>query len=132
MTDILTKLAALTSKDENALLPCPVCDAPCDTLTAHGFGNYSVQCFNCGLNTGQKSGKNAAITAWNARPREAALIALVQEAAAEIEWLRAALQAYAEADYDGTGFWDGISLPGILADKGKTAKQALNPQESAP
>jgi hypothetical protein len=25
MTDILAKLAALTKKDENGLLPCPIC-----------------------------------------------------------------------------------------------------------
>ncbi len=30
-------------------------------------------------------------------------------------------------DYKGTGFWDGIALPGILSDKGTVALQALNP-----
>jgi hypothetical protein len=25
MTDVLTKLAALIAKDENGLLPCPIC-----------------------------------------------------------------------------------------------------------
>jgi len=93
MTDILTKLAALTRKDTCQLLPCPSCSAKCDTLSAHGFGNYSVKCFNCELQTQQHQGQDAAIAAWNTRLLEKALIALVQEAAGEIERLQAALRA---------------------------------------
>jgi hypothetical protein len=97
MTDILTRLAALTRTDTSMLAPCTSCGAECDTLSAHGFGNYSVRCFGCGLQTQQQQGNAAAIAAWNTRPREAALIVLVQEAAGEIERLHSEIVNYRTA-----------------------------------
>jgi hypothetical protein len=62
----------MTAADvEQVLKPCPCCGGAHDQhLFAHGFGNYSVQCPHCRLNTGQKRGQQAAITAWNTRPIE--------------------------------------------------------------
>lgn len=114
MTDILTKLAALTQL-LHGLQPCPRCGAARDTLTAHGFGNYSVQCFDCGLQTRQQRGQEAAVNAWNIRPREAALIALVQEAVVEIERLEVALGKIASQHYE--------------HHSQAIAAKALNPQE---
>ena len=89
MTDILTRLAALTQKDENGLLQCPICNGPAKTWvdgrTYHRRWRAGCPAIGC---PAVKAGKEAeAIAKWNTRPREAALIALVQEAAAEIERL---------------------------------------------
>ena len=68
---------------ERVLALCPCCGGAHDQhLFAHGFGNYSVHCPHCGLNTGQKRGQQAAITAWNTRPIES-------QQRAELEGLRA-------------------------------------------
>ena len=142
MTDILTRLAGIEATDENGLLPCPHCGDNGQPLIWR-VGNEAtkergcdVGCAECGftkrirvIQYSLEWAEERAIATWNARTREAALIALVQEAASEIERLRFALQRYADADYQGTGFWDGISQPGILLDMGCTAAQALKPQE---
>jgi hypothetical protein len=49
----------------------------------------------------------------------------MEDLKAECERLQEALEFYRDADYRGTGFWDGISQPGILLDDGKTARKAL-------
>jgi len=128
MTDILTKLAALADRNPTRLR-CPCCDDHIAYEIVRD-GVTMLECRRCGLNI---CGVNLddCLRIWNRRPREAALIALVQEATGEIERLRAALAFYEDADYRGTGFWDGISSPGILLDNGNTARAALNPQEAS-
>lgn len=42
-----------------------------------------------------------------------------------VEKVREVLEFYRDADYQGTGFWDGISLPGVLFDGGVKASHAL-------
>ena len=108
MKDILARLAALTVKDENGLLPCTVCGAA--TYTSwHGKGTQAgLWCNECGqtieiqvsdlFEDGKtfpfdmktmrypdeaiERAKTKLIELWNnERPRESALIALVQEAA---------------------------------------------------
>jgi hypothetical protein len=57
-----------------------------------------------------------------------------------VKGLLEALELYANADYDGVGFWDGIAGPGILSDRGKIARKALSqhslqqpaPQQATP
>jgi hypothetical protein len=101
MTDILTKLAALTTKDENGLLRCPNCSGDariCNPL--EDDDGVFVICGRCAIHTQHKphttrpyqdttkeEAMAKAVSDWNNRPREAALAALVQEAAGEIERL---------------------------------------------
>jgi hypothetical protein len=90
MTDILTKLAALTAIDKNGLLPCAICGHPneVDGIKPSIESNRRrVVCTHCGMTTIWCDSAGHAIQTANNRPREAALIALVQEAAAEIERL---------------------------------------------
>lgn len=89
MSDVLTLLAALTRKDDNGLLPCPVCGTAAkvwtDARTIHRHWRAGCTAISC---VAIKARTQAdAVTRWNSRPREAALIALVTEAAAEIERL---------------------------------------------
>jgi hypothetical protein len=88
MTDILTKLAALTQKDADLLKwPCPFCGSICGSAK-HDDGRFWWQCDGChatGPLESRYSGDDD--PEWNSRPRESALIALVQEAAGEIERL---------------------------------------------
>jgi hypothetical protein len=49
----------------------------------------------------------------------------IEDLQAECERLRDALEFYRDADYSGTGFWDGIRVPGILQDRGQNARVAL-------
>lgn len=102
MTDILTRLAALTVRDANGLLPCPMCGG---ALYLHKVGNEHTKqrgwdsgCEKCRIHKRDRVIHQnhewllpKVVAAWNVRPREAALIALVQEAGAEIERLRNAL-----------------------------------------
>jgi hypothetical protein len=117
MTDILTRLAALTRKDVNKLLPCPFCGKAAEVEEYEGAGHY-VYCGNaedrtetgCPFQPEAKKfydTKEEAIAAWNSRPREATLIALVQEAAAEIERLRglvSVIRMKAEWRFQGSDF----------------------------
>ena len=96
MTDILTKLAVLTSKQENGLPFCPLCGEKTIINAFKRSGEFGIQqtyyqpsCSACNFCD------ETLYTSWkladesiNRRPREDALIALVREAAAEIERLR--------------------------------------------
>jgi hypothetical protein len=97
MTDILPRLAALTQKDENGLLPCAVCGHPNEVdgikLTIES-NRRRVVCTHCGMTTIWCDSAEHAIGAANNRPREAALVALVQEAAAENALLTALLDKF--------------------------------------
>jgi hypothetical protein len=90
MTDISTRLAALTKTDENALLPCQCGNKI--SLSHYRDSSILARCAACGW---QYSDIDLPLEEFlrlvNKRPREAALIALVQEAGAEIERLRNAL-----------------------------------------
>ncbi len=89
MTDILTKLAALTAKDTASPVPaCPFCGS-LDGSTGHDDGRFWWHCDCCGA-TGPALTRysDEDEPCWESRPREQALIALVQEAAQEIERLR--------------------------------------------
>jgi len=91
MTDILSKLAALTTKDKNGLLPCAVCGHPneVDGIKPTIESNRRrVVCTHCGLTTIWCDSADHAIETANTRPRESALIALVQEAPKQIEVLQ--------------------------------------------
>jgi len=48
------------------------------------------------------------------------------EAMRRLKLAEQALQEYADADYKGVGFWDGIASPYILADEGDKAREALH------
>jgi hypothetical protein len=82
MTDILTRLAALTQKDGNVLMPCPFCKSP-----PMKVGPFERHCC-CRNDACIIRSITCPINEWNTRPREAALIALVQEAAQEIQRLK--------------------------------------------
>src|ERR1700733_13549016 len=90
-TDILTKLAALTQSSSNDLRPCPFCGNPGEIEfweeNEGSTNGYYPQCSYCCAEIEGLYTMDGAISAWNARPREAALIALVQDAAGEIEHL---------------------------------------------
>jgi hypothetical protein len=91
MVDILTRLAALTEKDRSGLLPCAVCGHPneVDGIKPTIESNRRrVVCTHCGITTTWCDSAADAIARANDRPRESALLALVQEAAAEIERLK--------------------------------------------
>jgi len=91
MTDLLTKLAALTQPDKHGLLPCPICGGKAAPDYKATFGYAFI--FKCLLGhvTVTANSEDRSKQFWNNRPREAALIALVQEAAAEIERYREVL-----------------------------------------
>jgi hypothetical protein len=93
MTDILTRLADF-SKLSHELVPCPICGHHEAFAQTSGKGMWIIQCGNldCVVRVAGAS-KDKVQRRWNTRPRESALIALVQEAAAEIEHLRLALRA---------------------------------------
>jgi hypothetical protein len=100
MNDILTRLAALTTKNEYGLLPCPFC-ADKGQPVLWRIGNEhtkergcDVGCAECGfikhvrvIRYSCDWAEERAKEAWNSRPREAAFISLVQEAVGEIESL---------------------------------------------
>jgi hypothetical protein len=89
MTDILTRLAVLTQKDEEVLKkPWPFCTSICGSAR-HDDGRFWWQCDSCSATGPAESCYSEdGDPEWNARPRETALIALVQEAAGEVERLR--------------------------------------------
>ena len=120
MTDILHRLAVLTGKLSDPLLPCPFCggNAFCT--------EHEEEC--CCVNPVCKISKTPfSVKTWNIRPRETALIALVQEAAGEIARLRGALEEISkQQEYGGYGTGLGYTQGARIAQK------ALNPQESAP
>lgn len=113
MTDILTRLAALTVKDENGMMPC-VCGSTEYSLWDGKGTQAEASCENCGnavsvqvvdlfdpadnidLDMNTLRYPPAAIEKtrveltrlWNEFQRQSDLIALVQEAAGEIERLR--------------------------------------------
>jgi hypothetical protein len=120
MSDILTGLAELTTKDPEGLLPC-YCGAPGHLQDVKDYRVYSVKCSRENHHeTGWYETPEEAIHEWNSRPRESALIALVQEAAGEIERLRETLGQIASSHHVGNAW---------AQDK---AAQALNRQEIAP
>jgi hypothetical protein len=87
MTDIFTRLAALITKDKKGLLPC-YCGHAASLQYVEDYSCYSVICSRENHHeTRWYETPEEAIDEWNSRPREAALIALVQEAAGEIERL---------------------------------------------
>jgi hypothetical protein len=127
MTDILTRLAALTAKDDASPVPaCPFCGS-FDGSKRHDDGRCWWHCDNCGA-TGPALSRYAEDDEpyWESRPREAALIALVQEEAGEIERYCTALAKISEhQEYGGYGSRLGFSHCAKLAQK------ALNPTEAA-
>jgi hypothetical protein len=133
MTDLLTRLAELTRKDDNGLLPCNHCQISQCSAYENDYGRWLVGCGACGSHTGTCKTKEDAVQLHNGRPREAALIALVQEAAGEIERLRKAAQNLIDTFKIGDGIVkDGV--PRFVANAiAVTAlhelNQALNPQE---
>ena len=89
MTDILTRLAALTANDESSPVPaCPFCGSLHGSMR-HDDGRHWWHCDACDA-TGPALSRYSEDDepCWESRPHEAALIALVQEAAGEIERLR--------------------------------------------
>jgi DNA-directed RNA polymerase subunit RPC12/RpoP len=149
MTDILARLAALTAKDRNGLLQCAICGHPNEvdgvkpTIESN---RRRVVCTHCGMTTIWCDSASHAIETANTRPREAALIALVQEAAGEIGRLRdfvGFIRMKAEWRFQGSDYvaeedpsYTKVSetaqaatayLREILA----IANRALNPQEPA-
>jgi len=89
MSNILTRLAAFTAKDEASPVPaCPFCGS-FDGSKRHDDGRFWWHCDACGATGPALSRYSEEDEAcWESRPREAALIALVQEAAGEIERFR--------------------------------------------
>lgn len=88
MTDILSKLAALTEMDCNGLLPCSCGgNAIWVRQPSRAYGDYQIRlrCSLCRIQTANKASQSECISIWNAR--EATLIALAQEAAVVIERL---------------------------------------------
>jgi hypothetical protein len=91
MTDILTRLAAITAHIAGELLPCSHCQRSQCSVYQNDYGRWLVGCGSCGSHTGTCKTKEDAVKLHNNRPHESALIALVQEAAGEIERLRNSL-----------------------------------------
>jgi hypothetical protein len=100
MTDILTRLAALTAKDQNGCLPCPFCtNAPeIHRYESHfaSFGtSFQAECSHedCPVEASSAASPNReeAIEDWNHNHSGSKVITLVREAAAEIERLRSSL-----------------------------------------
>jgi ribosomal protein L37AE/L43A len=125
MTDILTKLAALTAKDEASPVPaCPFCGS-LDGSKRHDDGRFWWHCDACGA-TGPALSRYSEDDnpRWESRPREQALIALVRDAASEIERLRATiagiLPMHGSMPKEARERW----LPEV-----KEARQLINPQE---
>lgn len=123
MTDIPTRLAALTAMDKNGLLACP--------CGGHGVlvrqpsrasREYQVRlrCSKCRIQTANRFDQAECASIWNARA--SALIALAQEAVGEIERLRAVLTSIEQMA-------EATSSADCLAE---AAREALNPQEAAP
>jgi hypothetical protein len=143
MTDILTRLAALTLKNDAGLLPCPFCQEKGQPLIwRKGNENTKdrgcdVGCAECGftksirvIRYSMEWAEERAVAAWNARPREAALIALVQEAAAEIERLRTALSQ--ATDFAAHVLQARtVEVSPLLGPWIEKWKLAINPQEAA-
>lgn len=145
MTDILTRLAAITEKDKSSPVPsCPFCNS-LNGSERHDDGRCWWHCDACGA-TGPALSRYSEEDepCWESRPREAALIALVQEAAGEIARLREGLNtalgcfnaAYAEGLHDRLAEVDDSepgSLPGLVRRRLlyaiPTLEQALDPQE---
>jgi len=97
MTHTLTKLAALTAKDKQGLLPC-YCGHPAFLQHVEDYSCYSVICSREKHHDTQwYDTPEEAIYEWNTRPREAALIALVQEAAEDIQSLHREIVRYRTA-----------------------------------
>lgn len=92
MSDILTRLAALTATDETGLLPCPFCSGRAYCGTPNDDEPDFIMCSFCAAVSDKTDTYESVSNLWNTRPREAVLIALVEEAAAEIERLRFALE----------------------------------------
>jgi hypothetical protein len=118
MSDILSRLAALTAKDSNGLLPCPLCGKP--AKASRGTHQNAQLWSGCPSKLCLAGQDECTPGVWNARPREAALIALVQEAAGEIERMR---KAMASKDNVISAFAD------IHPDADVIAERALNPQK---
>lgn len=88
MTDILTRLSALTTKDNEGLLPC-YCGKAASLQHVKDYSCYAVTCSRENHHeTGWYETPEEAIAEWNNRPREAALISLVLHATKEIERLQ--------------------------------------------
>jgi hypothetical protein len=97
MTDILTRLAGLTSKDENGLLPRQ-CGGSAKIKESYDNAHLlNMRCKKCGLLITAR--RDEAAAKWNHRPREAALIALVQEAVGEVERLEEKLDRFESEDF---------------------------------
>lgn len=103
MTDILSRLAALTAKDANGCLPCPFCtNAPeIHRYESHfaSFGtSFQIECSHedCPVEASSAALPSAeeAIEDWNHNHSGSKVIALVQEARKEIERLRKALKPF--------------------------------------
>lgn len=137
MTDIPTKLAALTQKGENGLLPCPMCGDAGQPLVWRKGNEHTkdrgcdVGCAECGFTKSIRViryslewAEERAVAAWNSRPHEAALIALVQEAASEIERLRGYLRQTRRATSH-------MEMMAITDEAFGIYPPTLNPQEDA-
>lgn len=122
MTDILTKLAALAQKDQHGLLPC-ICGST-EITKWHGKGTQAeMYCARCSYSASIQvcdlfaqpddfdfdmktlrypseavTRANAELVRrWNDRPRETALIALVQEAGGRLSGCVMALLRHSDA-----------------------------------
>ena len=93
MSDILTRLAALTAKDGNGCMPCPFCaNAPKIYHYESGFrsfpDSFQVECSheNCSVEACSAAHPTTAeaIEDWNRMHSGSVITALVQEAAQEI------------------------------------------------
>src|SRR3984957_5436977 len=137
MTDLLQRLVALTAKDESGLPTCAFTGKRLHVSTSGGKWSAHCTTINCPCKQISFFTKKN-LTSWLTRcPREAALIALVQEWAGEIERLRVALKYYASEDNYNDDcapilpvFVEGVDCEAF--DVGRTARRALNQQEDVP
>ena len=124
MTDILTHLAAIRSKDDELLKKaCPFCGSICGSAK-HDDGVFWWKCDSCEASGPSESRyQEENDPHWNHRPREDALIALVREAVGEIERLTGYLRAARNAESK-------MDLVAITDEAFGIYRRAHNPQES--
>jgi Lar family restriction alleviation protein len=75
---------------DNELKPCPFCGGTDIRVVApNGNDDYWAQCTKCCAESGVKTGRDAAIAAWNRRPLEAATRnQAIEECAVALEKMR--------------------------------------------
>ncbi len=142
MTDLATRLNAFRRTDNNGLLACPFCggQASCQSLGEYhddeqnAREDFVVGCDACHAVFPPFSDKTLAADAWNSRAE--ALIALVQEAAGEIERLkklvaesRDALDAAIPCIGRDSSSFSTLSALRQVREQRERCQQALNPQQ---